>query len=122
MTQREMDFFEKKSNEREIRKLSVDEIDRIVENMSPIDYNLKYFDEYCEKNNINKEKNKNSILNIYKKNKIYFETDKEEKYMEYIKDETEMENNLYEMYEKADEPENIDINYNDDIEFKNVDY
>ena len=121
----EMDQFDKKCLEKDIDQLNYSETEKRINNMSPIDYDLSRFNEYCEKNNIpiKKEKQNNWFINFNDNNNFdnnnFVNNNFDNK--DIINDNQIIipDISLIDIYEEIDE---LDINYNDDIELKNIDY
>ena len=90
-------YFDKKSVERDINRMDYKEMTRIIDNMSPIDYTLSFFKKENDTLLIEKEKEKQVASDL---------------------------DNDYEPYFKFDEEDQelVDINYNDDIALKHLDY
>ena len=90
-------YFDKKSVERDINRMDYKEMTRIIDNMSPIDYTLSFFKKENDTLLIEKEKEKQVASDL---------------------------DNDYEPYFKFDEEDQelSDINYNDDIALKHLDY
>ena len=90
-------YFDKKSVERDISRMDYKQMTRIIDNMSPIDYTLSFFKKENDTLLIEKEKEKQVASDL---------------------------DNDYEPYFKFDEEDQelVDINYNDDIALKHLDY
>ena len=90
-------YFDKKSVERDISRMDYKQMTRIIDNMSPIDYTLSFFKKENDTLLIEKEKEKQVASDL---------------------------DNDYEPYFKFDEEDQelVDINYNDDIYLKHLDY
>ena len=90
-------YFDKKSVERDINRMDYKQMTRIIDNMSPIDYTLSFFKKENDTLLIEKEKEKQVASDL---------------------------DNDYEPYFKFDEEDQelVDINYNDDIALKHLDY
>ena len=90
-------YFDKKSVERDINRMDYKQMTRIIDNMSPIDYTLSFFKKENDTLLIEKEKEKQVASDL---------------------------DNDYEPYFKFDEEDQelSDINYNDDIALKHLDY